>query len=189
MTSSSRISPRSTIGFVRSIGITSPVSSSSKSSTQVLRTLAASLRPLLASRFSLLTSISSARLKISMISLSLLKPMARRRVVTGNFFLRSMYAYITLLMSVANSIQEPLKGMIRAEYSLVPLACILWSKNTPGERWSWDTMIRSEPLMTKVPAGVIYGILPRNTSCTLVSKSSCSGSVQERRSFAFIGTL
>ena len=37
------------------------------------------------------------------------------RVVTGNFFLRSMYAYITLLMSVANSIHDPLNGMIRAE--------------------------------------------------------------------------
>ena len=75
-----------------------------------------------------------------------------------------MYAYITLLMSVANSIHDPLNGMIRAEYSLVPLACILWSKKTPGDLWSWDTMIRSEPLITKVPAGVIYGISPRYTS-------------------------
>ena len=52
---------------------------------------------------------------MSMMSLSLLYPIALRRVVTGSFFLRSMYAYITLLMSVANSIQEPLKGMILAE--------------------------------------------------------------------------
>ena len=44
--------------------------------------------------------------------------MALKSVVTGNFFLRSMYAYITLLMSVANSIHEPLKGMIRAEYNV-----------------------------------------------------------------------
>ena len=92
-------------------------------------------------------------------------------------------------MSVANSIQDPLKGMMRAEYSLDPLACMLWSKNTPGDRWSWETMMRSDPLMMKVPAGVMYGMLPRYTSWTLVSKSSCSGSVQERRSFAFRGTL
>jgi hypothetical protein len=38
-----------------------------------------------------------------------------QQVVTGNFFFRSMYAYITLLMSVANSIQDPLKGITRAE--------------------------------------------------------------------------
>ena len=42
-------------------------------------------------------------------------PMALRSVVTGSFFLRSMYAYMTLLMSVANSIHDPLNGMIRAE--------------------------------------------------------------------------
>ena len=51
--------------------------------------------------------------------------MARNNVVTGSFFLRSMYAYITLLMSVANSIHEPRKGIIRAEYNFVPLACVL----------------------------------------------------------------
>ena len=48
--------------------------------------------------------------------------MLRSNVVTGNFFFRSMYAYITPLMSVANSIQDPLNGMIRAECNLVPLA-------------------------------------------------------------------
>ena len=63
-----------------------------------------------------------AKLKISRISLSSSKPMARNKVVTGNFFLRSIYAYMTLLMSVANSIHEPLNGMIRAEYSCVPFA-------------------------------------------------------------------
>ena len=67
-------------------------------------------------------------------SLSFSNPMALSKVVTGNFFLRSMYAYMTLLMSVANSIHEPLNGMIRAEYNLVPLACTLCPKNTPGER-------------------------------------------------------
>ena len=35
----------------------------------------------------------------------------------------------------------------------------------------------------------MHGMLPKYTSWTLVSKSSCSGSVQERRSFAFRGTL
>ena len=48
-------------------------------------------------------------------SLSLSKPIARKSVVTGSFFFLSMYAYITLLMSVANSIHEPLNGIILAE--------------------------------------------------------------------------
>src|SRR5690606_41835138 len=62
------------------------------------------------------TLISSARSNISRISLSRSKPIALNSVVTGNFFLRSIYAYITELISVANSIQEPLNGITRAEY-------------------------------------------------------------------------
>ena len=101
---------------------TSPVSSSTKSSNQVLSTRAANLRPKTFFRPVLETLTSSARSKISKISLSRSKPIARKSVVTGNFFFRSIYAYITLLMSVANSIHEPLNGMTRAEYNLVPLA-------------------------------------------------------------------
>ena len=48
--------------------------------------------------------------------------MALKSVVTGNFFFLSMYAYITLLISVANSIQDPLNGITLAEYNLVPFA-------------------------------------------------------------------
>ena len=157
----SRTVSRSRITSLRSIDTTSPVSSSTKSSIQDFRTRAASLRP--TTRFSpaLLTFTSSARSKISRMSLSRSKPIARNSVVTGNFFLRSMYAYITPLMSVANSIQLPLNGIIRAEYSLVPLAWKLWPKNTPGERCSWLTMTRSAPLIMKVPRGVMYGIVPR----------------------------
>ena len=125
---------RSITTSLRSIDTTSPVSSSTKSSVQVLRTRAASFLPTIFLRFCLLTLISSARLKISRMSLSFSKPTARSNVVTGNFFLRSMYAYMTLLISVANSIHEPLNGIIRAEYSFVPLACMLCPKNTPGER-------------------------------------------------------
>ena len=36
-------------------------------------------------------------------------------------------------MSVANSIQDPLKGMTLAEYNLVPLAWKDCPKNTPGD--------------------------------------------------------
>lgn len=100
---------------LRSIETTSPVDSSTKSSTQVLRTLAASFLPIAALIPVLVTFISSARLKISNMSLSLSKPMALSKVVTGNFFFLSMYAYITLFMSVANSIQEPLNGITLAE--------------------------------------------------------------------------
>ena len=101
---------------------TSPVSSSTKSSCHTFNTRAAKRRPMYFFNPVFDTLTSSARSKISKISLSLSKPIARNKVVTGNFFLRSMYAYITLLISVANSIQEPLKGIIRAEYNFVPFA-------------------------------------------------------------------
>ena len=110
-----------TISFL-SIDITSPVSSSTKSSIQLFKTRAANFLPSIFFRPVLVTFISSARSKISKISRSCSNPIALKRVVTGNFFLRSMYAYITLLMSVANSIHDPLKGITRAEYSFVPLA-------------------------------------------------------------------
>ena len=35
-----------------------------------------------------------------------------------------------------------------------------WSKNTPGERCSWETMTRSVPLTMKVPLSVMSGIRP-----------------------------
>ena len=92
-------------------------------------------------------------------------------------------------MSVANSIHEPLNGMIRALYNFVPFACRLWPKNTPGERCNWFTITRSAPLITNDPAGVMYGMVPRYTSWTMVSKSSCSGSVQYSFNLAFSGTL
>ena len=125
---------RSMITSLRSIETTSPVSSSTKSSFQLFKTLAASLLPTAAFIFFLLTFNSSAKSNIRRISLSASYPIARSNVVTGNFFLRSIYAYITLLISVANSIQEPLNGIIRAEYNIVPFACIPCPKNTPGER-------------------------------------------------------
>ncbi len=118
----SRTISRSRRTSLRSIDTTSPVSSSTKSSNQVFRTRATSLRPKTLFNPALLTLTSSARSKISKMSLSLSYPIARKRVVTGNFFLRSMYAYITELISVANSIQEPLKGITLAEYNFVPFA-------------------------------------------------------------------
>ena len=36
-----------------------------------------------------------------------------------------------------------------------------WSKNTPGERCSCDTITRSVPLITNVPWSVISGSSPR----------------------------
>src|SRR5882672_7726629 len=99
-----------------------------------------------------------------------------------------MYAYITEFTSVANSIHEPLNGMIRAEYNFVPLVCLLMAKNTPGERCNCDTITRSAPLITNEPFSVMYGILPRKTSCSIVSKSSLSSSLQVRRNLALSGT-
>ena len=155
MCSLSRTVSRSNTISLRSIETTSPVSSSTKSSNHVLSTRAASLRPITFLSPVFETLISSARSKISRMSLSRSYPIARKSVVTGNFFLRSIYAYITLFISVANSIQEPLKGITRAEYSLVPLAWNDCPKNTPGERCNCDTTIRSAPLITNVPLGVI----------------------------------
>jgi hypothetical protein len=34
-------------------------------------------------------------------------------------------------------------------------------KKTPGERWSWETMTRSVPLMMKVPLSVMRGMSPK----------------------------
>ena len=155
---------RSSMTSLRSIETTSPVSSSTKSSTQLFNTRAATLRPTHFFKFVLFTLTSSARLNISRILLSLSKPKARSKVVTGSFFLRSIYAYMTLLMSVANSIHEPLNGIIRAEYSCVPLVCTLEPKNTPGDLCNCETTTRSAPLITNVPLSVMYGIGPRNTS-------------------------
>ena len=138
-----------------SIETTSPVSSSTKSSIHVFKTRAANFLPNTFFKPALEAFTSSARSKISRMSLSLSYPRARKSVVTGNFFLRSIYAYITLLMSVANSIHEPLKGIILAEYNFVPLAWRDCPKNTPGERCNCDTITRSAPFTTKEPLGVI----------------------------------
>ena len=54
-----------------------------------------------------------------------------------------------------NSIQLPLKGMIRALYNCEPLACTLEPKKTPGERCNCETTTRSAPLMIKVPLSVM----------------------------------
>ena len=92
-------------------------------------------------------------------------------------------------MSVANSIHDPLKGITRAEYNFVPFAWKDWPKNTPGDLCNWETTTLSAPLIQNVPLGVIYGIVPKYTSWTIVSKSSCSGSVQYNFNLAFKGTL
>ena len=53
--------------------------------------------------------------------------------------------------------------MMRALYRSLPELWVLprsWSKNTPGERCSWETMTRSVPLTMKVPFSVMSGISP-----------------------------
>ena len=113
--SSSRTTSLSRMISFLSIVTTSPVSSSTKSSVHFLKTLAANLLPIAFLRLFLLASISSDKPKMFRISLSESKPIALKRVVTGNFFFLSMYANITLLMSVANSIHAPLNGITLAE--------------------------------------------------------------------------
>jgi len=54
-------------------------------------------------------------------------------VVTGQFLFPSIYAYITLLMSVVNSIQEPLKGMILANTTVTVAWKLVLKKTHPGE--------------------------------------------------------
>ena len=105
-----------------SMEITSPVSSSTKSSYQELRTLAASFLPIIFFKAAFETLTSSARSNISKISLSLSYPIVLNNVVTGSFFFLSMYAYITPFISDENSIHEPLNGITLAEYNLVPFA-------------------------------------------------------------------
>ena len=76
---------------------------------------AASVRPVsfLNARL-FVTSSWSARSKSPTISASDEYPSARSSVVTGSFFLRSMYDHITFATSVETSIHEPRKGMTRA---------------------------------------------------------------------------
>ena len=73
-----------------SIEITSPVSSSTKSSCQVFKTRAANFRPSTLFNPAFVTFMSSAKSKISRISLSCSNPIALKRVVTGNFFFLSI---------------------------------------------------------------------------------------------------
>ena len=62
--------------------------------------------------------------------------------------------------------------MMRQAKSSLPEEWVLplsWSKNTPGERCIWDTITRSVPFTINVPLGVIRGMSPMNTSCSLMS--------------------
>ena len=85
--------------------------------------------------------------------------------------------------------------MIRQAKRSLPELCVLplsWSKNTPGERCIWETMTRSVPLTMKVPLGVIRGMSPMKTSCSLMSLTdlapvSSSTSNTIRRSVTFSG--
>ena len=116
-----------------SIETNSPVSSSTKSSTQDFNTLEANFLPITLFNPLFVTLTSSARSKICKISLSLSYPIALNKVVTGTFFFLSIYAYITSLISVLNSIHDPLKGITLAEYNFVPFEWKLCPKNKPGD--------------------------------------------------------
>jgi len=134
---------------------TSPVSSSTKSSVHVLSTLAASRLSTIFLRSFSVASTSSDKPKRSNISLSEPYPIDLSNVVIGNFFFLSMYAYMTLFTSVANSIHDPLKGIILAEYKWVPFVCLLCAKNTPGDRCNCETITLSAPLITNDPFSVM----------------------------------
>ena len=75
-------------------------------------------------------------------------------------------------MSNCTSSHDPRSGMMRNEYSTLPLRCTLLSKQMPGERCNWLTTTRSAPLMTNVPCGVMSGISPMYTFSSLVPRSS-----------------
>ena len=94
------------------------------------------------------------------------------------------------LASNSKSSHEPRYGMMRQANSNLPELCDLplsWSKKTPGERCIWETITRSVPFTTNVPFGVIKGISPMNTSCSLMSftdldpvSSSMSNTIRRR---------
>ena len=122
--------------FVRSIETTSPVSSSTKSSIHVFQDTCSQFTAITFFRFVLFTFTSSARIENLKISLSFSKPIARNNVVTGNFFLRSIDAYITLLMSVTNSIHEPYKQINTSRIKFRTHWHIHSDRKTHrGERW------------------------------------------------------
>ena len=75
----------------------------------------------------------------------------------GKRRLRSIRTYSTCFLSNSNSIHEPRYGTTLAS-SEVGVSRV---NETPGERWSWETMTRSVPLMMKVPVSVISGSSPK----------------------------
>ena len=68
-----------------------------------------------------------------------------------------------------SSIQEPRSGMIQQLWSLRSALVVSIEKSTPGERCSWLTITRSEPLMMNSPPPIITGISPRYTSSSIGS--------------------
>src|SRR3979409_22040 len=93
-------------------------------------------------------------------------------MLTGILRRRSTRKNTVSLGSNSKSSQEPRYGMTRAENSSLPEECVLprsCSKNTPGERCSWETITRSVPLITNEPVVVIKGNSPMYTSCSFIS--------------------
>ena len=94
---------------------------------------------------------------------SFVRPIAFSSVVTGILRRRSTRKNRKSFGSNSKSSHEPRYGITRAENRSLPDECVLprsCSKNTPGERWSCDTMTRSVPLMMNEPFSVMSGISP-----------------------------
>ncbi len=78
-----------------------------------------------------------------------------------NLPLWSMRTLSASFFETLSSTQEPRSGMIQHECKVRSVAEASTRKSTPGERWSWLTMTRSEPLITNSPPPSMIGISPR----------------------------
>jgi hypothetical protein len=86
---------------------------------------------------------------------------ARRNVTAENLPDWSMRTLSASFLVTFSSTHEPRSGMIQQLCSFLSGELASTEKSTPGERCSWLTITRSEPLMMNSPPPIMIGISPR----------------------------
>ena len=86
---------------------------------------------------------------------------ARRKVTAENLPDWSMRTWRPSFLVTFSSIQLPRSGMIQQECRARSVVEVSSRKSTPGDRCSWLTITRSEPLTMNSPPPSMIGISPR----------------------------
>ena len=94
--------------------------------------------------------------------LSLKKSTAFKNIVAKTFFFLSIFTLKKSFLSVSNSSQVPLYGIIFPENKSLPV-WVLTSllKDTPGDLCNCDTTTLSAPFIINVALSVILGTSPK----------------------------